>query len=107
MFALRQSVAGYRYYQELITEADKEIQHHLADLKTPRDVTLKPPTRTKKTAYQRQHYEPKTFDLRTELHRIFGVDLTDVPGISAVTAHTILCEVVGMIAAFVISSQKS
>jgi transposase len=72
VFALRQSVAGYRYYQELITEVDKEIQHHLADLKTPRDVTLKPPTRTKKTAYQRQHYEPKTFDLRTELHRIFG-----------------------------------
>jgi len=93
VFALRQSVAGYRYYQELITEVDKEIQHHLADLKTSRDVTLKPPTRTKKTAYQRQHYEPKTFDLRTELHRIFGVDLTDVPGISAVTAHTILCEI--------------
>ena len=51
VFALRQSVAGYRYYQELITEVDKEIQHHLADLKTLRDVTLKSPTRTKKTAY--------------------------------------------------------
>jgi transposase len=35
VFALRQSVAGYRYYQELITEVDKEIQHHLADLKRP------------------------------------------------------------------------
>jgi hypothetical protein len=37
--------------------------------------------------------EPKTFDLRSELYRIFGVDLTNVPGISAITAQTILCEI--------------
>ena len=28
-----------------------------------------------------------------ELYRIFGVDLTNVPGISAITAQTILCEI--------------
>lgn len=33
------------------------------------------------------------FDLRAELYRIFGADLTNVPRISAVTAQTILCEV--------------
>ena len=33
------------------------------------------------------------FDLRRELYRIFGVDLTNVPGISAMTSQTILCEV--------------
>jgi transposase len=93
VFALRQSLAGYRYYQGLIAEVDGEIQRHLADLKTAVDIDLEPPTRTKKTAYQRHHYEPKSFDLRAELYRIFGVDLTDVPGISAVTAHTILCEI--------------
>lgn len=43
--------------------------------------------------YQRRRYEPKTFDLRGELYRIFGVDLTNVPGISAITAQTILCEI--------------
>ncbi|MGA2730493.1 MAG: IS110 family transposase [Terracidiphilus sp.] len=36
---------------------------------------------------------PKMFDLRAELYHIFGVDLTNGPGISAVTAQTILCEV--------------
>src|SRR3954451_2270106 len=36
---------------------------------------------------------PKSFDLRAELYRIFGVDLTNVPGISAITAQTILCEI--------------
>ncbi len=93
VFALRQSLAGYRYYQGLIAEVDEEIQRHLADLETTADLDSKPPARTKKTAYQRHHYEPKTFDLRGELYRIFGVDLTDVPGISSVTAHTILCEI--------------
>jgi transposase len=33
------------------------------------------------------------FDLRRELHRIAGVDLTDVPGVSAVTAQVILTEI--------------
>ena len=93
MLALRQSLAGYRYYQGLIAEADQEIQRHLADLSTTAAPDSKPPKRTKKTAYQRRHYEPATFDLRGELYRILGVDLTDVPGISAVTAHTILCEI--------------
>jgi transposase len=51
------------------------------------------PKRTKASPYQRRRYEPKTFDLRSELYRVFGVDLTNVPGISAITAQTILCEI--------------
>lgn len=35
----------------------------------------------------------RTFDLRSEPYRIFGVDLTNVPGINAITAQTILCEI--------------
>ena len=37
--------------------------------------------------------EPK-FDLRTHLYGVFGVDLTAVPGISVLIAHTILAEIV-------------
>jgi transposase len=33
------------------------------------------------------------FDLRNELYRIFGVDLTQVPGVNTLTAHTLLAEV--------------
>lgn len=36
--------------------------------------------------------EPQ-FDLRGHLYRIFGVDLTQVPGMSILTAHTLLAEV--------------
>src|SRR6266446_6100192 len=42
VFALRQSLAGYRYYQGLIAEVDEEIQRHLADLKTIANLDLKP-----------------------------------------------------------------
>jgi transposase len=33
------------------------------------------------------------FDLRSELYRIVGVDLTDIPGISAATAQVIVTEI--------------
>jgi transposase len=93
VFALRQSLAGFRYYQGLIAEADQEIQRHLGGLETAATAEQEPPKRTKQSHYQRRRYEPKSFDLRGELYRIFGVDLTNVPGISAITAHTILCEI--------------
>ena len=93
MFALRQSLAAFHYYQQLVVEVDQEIQRQLGSLETA--TTAKPtvPKRTKASAYQRRRYEPKTFDPRGELYRIFGVDLTNVPGISAITAQTILCEI--------------
>jgi transposase len=93
LFALRQSLAAFRYYQELIVQSDAEIQRQLGDLETAMIAEKTTPKRTKASPYQRRRYEPKEFDLRSELYRIFGVDLTNVPGISAITAQTILCEV--------------
>ena len=52
----------------------------------------KRPAGTKKRIYQHAGNEPN-FDLKEELIRIAGVDLADVPGISTLTAHTILMEV--------------
>ena len=93
LFALKQSLASFRYYQQLIAEVDTEIASRFQALEKSPEAEGKPPVRTKKSPYSRKHYEPTSFDLRSELYRIFGVDLTDVPGISAVTAHTILCEI--------------
>jgi transposase len=93
LFALRQSLAAYHYYQKLVLEVDQEIKLQLGELHTAATAEKSTPARTKASAYQRRRYEPKTFDLRGELYRIFGVDLTNVPGISAITAQTILCEI--------------
>jgi hypothetical protein len=47
---------------------------------------------TARRAYQRIGNDP-FFDLRSELYRIAGVDLTDIPGVSAVAAQVVLTEV--------------
>jgi transposase len=92
LFALKQSLSGYHVYQKMIADVDKEIEANLKGLPAADPAHRELPERTKKRHYQRQHYEP-AFNLRKELYRIFGVDLTNVPGISAVTAHTILSEI--------------
>lgn len=100
IFSLRQSLEAFRYYQGLITETDEEIKRQLGELTTANTALPNPPQRTKACRYQRQGNEPRNFDLRSELYRIFGVDLTNVPGISAVTAQTILCEISTDVARF-------
>lgn len=93
LFALKQSLAAFRYYQVLTAEVDQELDKQLRGLDGAVPDNAELPKRTKASPYQRCRYEPKGFDLRAELFRIFGVDLTNVPGISAITAQTILCEI--------------
>lgn len=92
MFALRQSLVGFRSYQNLILEVDHELEAVMQQLPRAEGAPDQVPPRTKKRFYQKAGNEP-AFDLKAELFRISGVDLTDVPGISAITAHTILFEV--------------
>jgi len=92
LFALRQSLVGYRFYQTLISEVDQELELKIRKLPRATGGSEQMPPRTKACIYQRAGNEP-AFDLKAELFRIAGVDLTDVPGISTITAHTIVMEV--------------
>jgi transposase len=92
LFVLRQSLASYRYYQERITELDDEIQQLMKAVGDSTEIHEQVPKRTKRTKYQRQVNDP-AFDLRSELYRIAGVDLTDIPGVSTLTAQVILTEI--------------
>jgi len=92
VFALRQSLTGFRFYQQLIREVDQELEATMRQLPRAEGAPEQMPPRTKKCFYQKAGNEP-AFDLKAELFRISGVDLTDVPGISAITAHTILIEI--------------
>jgi transposase len=83
---------AYRFYQRLMAEADQEVELRMQELPRAEGAPEKRPLGTKKRIYQRAGNEP-TFDPKAELFRIAGVDLTDVPGISTLTAHTILVEV--------------
>jgi transposase len=92
LFTLKQSLDGYRYYQKLIAELDREIESRVQILPSATDCSQPIPNRTKHSAFHRQGNDPG-FDLRGELYRIAGVDLTDIPGVSSVTAQVVLTEI--------------
>jgi transposase len=88
---LRQSLEAYRYHQTLIADCDQEIQQSLAVIESkidPQQHQLSKP----KDRHRPRRNELR-FDVRSELFRIFGVDLTAIPSINALTAHTLLTEI--------------
>jgi transposase len=93
LFTLKQSLASYRHYQQLIADCDQEIERLVRALDgkidPPRTEPAPPPDpRLRKRSKNQFH-----FQMELELERIFGVDLTRIPGISALTAHTLLAEI--------------
>ena len=76
----------------MIAEVDAELKKLLDQLPRAEGAADQPPPRTKTHPHKLGNNEP-AFDLPGELYRIAGVDLTDVPGISANTAQTILSEI--------------
>jgi hypothetical protein len=78
-----------RLYMALLI--DQELEKQMRELPRAEGVPEEILPRTKACIYQRASKEPG-FDLKRELFRTAGVDLTDVPGISTITARTILME---------------
>ena len=94
LFTLKQALAAYRHYQQLIAECDQEIQSHLRQFESlcepPQEAALATPQRGR--GRPRGSRTPEA-GMRTELHRIFGVDLIDVPGLNVSTVGTLVTEV--------------
>ena len=90
LFVLRQQRDLYHEYQKRIGECDEVIQLHWRTLEDKAQPENKPenPKRGKRAGGN----APR-FDLRGELYRITGVDLTRIDGIHVMIAQTILSEV--------------
>ena len=91
LFTLRQSLESYRHYQRLIQEVDIHVKQMMRHLPGRVDITAKslPPEKNpRKTPWRN---EPP--QLREDLYRAFGVDLTQIPGINTLTAQMLLTEV--------------
>jgi transposase len=97
LFVLRQSLASYRAYQKQILDCDQEIQATLVHFESQGDPASLPPCPKKAHKPQRNQFH---FDLRAELHRIFGVDLTAIPGVKDLSLHVLLSEVGPDLSAF-------
>ena len=90
LFTLRQARATYAHYQRQITECDTEAELMLAGFdKAASPSALPPPTSSHRKAQRNEH----RFDARAALHGILGVDLTQIPGISALSAHGLIGEI--------------
>ena len=85
LFTLRLSLQAYRQYQKWITDCDVEIEKHLLVFSKATQEPSKALSKSKGHRKPRRN-EPR-FDLRSYQYRIFGVDLTSVPGVSSLTSR--------------------
>ena len=108
LFVLKQEVEMYDTYQQRIAECDRELEAHLksfADKATPKDEQGGPESdqwrgsdgqngqlKRARSGKRSQGNAPR-FDLRGELCRVSGVDLTRIDGIHVLVAQTVISEV--------------
>jgi transposase len=92
LFTLRQALEAYRHYQKLMAECDAEIEQRLREFDSQIDPSTQPLPPAKTSRRKPRGNQPH-LDLCTELYRILGVDLTQVPGLEAMTVHTFFTEV--------------
>ena len=91
LFVLQQEVEMYDTYQRRIAECDQQLQKHLASFVgtlSPQATQGEPKRKKTKPAKNAPQFE-----LRSELHRITGVDLTRIDGIDVMVAQTLVSEV--------------
>jgi transposase len=92
LFTLGQARAIYAHYQQMIANCDDQLATFLREFESRVDLLTQPlPQRT--TSHVRPQRNEPAFDLRGELYRILGVDLTQVPGLQSTSAHAFLSEV--------------
>ena len=101
LFELQQAVDSYDFAHQQMRACDRELRSFLASLPTR---TLERPSQSDSIPAgapqgkkRRKNPKPRrnepTIDLKSELKRICGVDLTTIDGIDVITAQTIISEV--------------
>ena len=90
VFTLRQSLESYRHYQDQIQKVDARVKQMIQTVPSKVAEGEKPPKERnpRKTPWRN---EPP--QLRDDLYRTFGVDLTQIPGINTLTAQMIFTEI--------------
>jgi transposase len=92
LFVLQQEQDGYEFCQKQMAECDRQLAQYLAQIEDrSQGSTL--PEETRKGRRKKKKGNAPQFDLRQELFRMTGTDLTQIDGIDVMTAMTILSEV--------------
>lgn len=86
LFALKQALAAFDFCSTQVAECDEHIE------RTMQQLHAHPGPHEKAAKRSRAKNTPK-FDLREQLFKICGVDLTRIDGINVTTAMTVLSEI--------------
>jgi len=105
LFELRQAVEAYQFAHRQMEACDRQLAQYLRALpgRTPADqaeAEAAPKGKRKAQRPKKPRGNAPAFDLKTELRRVAGVDLTSIDGIDVMTAQTILAEVGPDLSAF-------
>ena len=98
LFVLRQQVELYRIYQEKIADCDLQLRKHLESFGSKVDLKTQPIGPRPKG--KKSSRNAPSFDLRTELYRITGIDWAQINGIDVLTAQTVIAEAGADLSAF-------
>jgi hypothetical protein len=91
LFSLGPSLEAFRYYQGLMAACDEELEEQLQNF--DRHLSPDTPSLPPEAHAHRPRKNEFRLDMRSERYRIFGVDVTAVPAIHALTGYTLLAEV--------------
>ena len=92
LFILGQVIETFDFHQRQLATCDEELERHLNTLPLKADIhdLVQQPDRKRRDPKRRKN-QPH-FDLRAQLFAITGTDLTQIEGIDAATAFTIITE---------------
>ena len=101
MFEWKQAVDAYDFIQKQMAECDQELEKYMAalpsrtiaaeveTLQPGADAPAEEPVKKKRKNKKAKGNQPQ-FDLKAELERVNGVDLTTIEGVDVMIAETIL-----------------
>jgi hypothetical protein len=92
LFVLKQEQDGYEFCQKQMSECDCQLQQYLAQMED-RSQGAELPKEKRRSRLNKKKSNAPRFDLRQELFRMAGTDLTRIDGIDVMTAMTIFSEV--------------
>jgi transposase len=92
LFVLKQEQDGYEFCQKQMLECDRQVEQYLQQ-REDRSQGAPLPEEKRKGRLKKKKGNAPQFDLREELFRMTGADLTQIDSIDVMTATTILSEV--------------
>jgi transposase len=91
LFVLEQARLSYSHFQEQILQCDEKIHQHMKELQSRLSPDQAPNGVEAPSTQSNAKVAP--FDLKAELRRIVGVDLTAIDGIGPLTAQIVVSEI--------------